>query len=563
MMRFFSPKTVSGKLYMLVGLFSVCFLITLGYQLYALGNNLDTFKRSEIRSVVQAARSIAANYQSLAAKGEMSDADAQDAAKRALRGMLYNGGKDYVFVYDGAANNLVHPAKPANEGKNLYNAQDGNGKYHVREFIEKAKANGSAYVSYAWKNPENVILPKLSYVSYFEPWGWVLGSGVLLDDISAAYWKTAVSSAGLMGLLIAACVALGVLVARTIARPLRALSARMSEIADGNLSGAIEGTDRSDEIGGMSRAVSVFRENALARQQLEQQTEEDRLRELRRQKEISKLISVFQEEVRIAVTSVSDNTGRLNEAAVALRTIATKTEESSGSAAAASEQATANVQTVASAAEELSASIGEINRQVSQSSVIVGKASESAALSNSKVASLDAAAQKIGEVVSLIQAIAEQANLLALNATIEAARAGEAGRGFAVVAAEVKELANQTSKATEEISSQITAIQGSTRETVAVIEDITKIMEEVSGYTTAITNAVGEQGMATREISANVQEAAEGTRLATVNMHTVATGATETAQTADDVLDSTNRTAESTANLRDKIEAFLRDVAAA
>ncbi|SHN15076.1 methyl-accepting chemotaxis protein [Roseibium suaedae] len=562
-MSFSSPKTVSGKLYALVALFSVCFAITLGFQLYALGNNLDAFKRAELRSLVQAATNIAGNYQALVAKGEMSEADAQTAAKRSLRGMLYNGGKDYVFVYDGDGTSLVHPAKPDNEGKNIIGSQDGNGKYHIREFIEQAKANGSAYVSYAWKNPEGVVLPKISYVMEFKPWGWVLGSGVLMDDINAAYWKTATTSAGLMGLLIAICVGLSILIARSIANPLRTLSTRMLEIAQGNFSVAIEGVDRNDEIGKMSQAVEVFRENGLTRQQLEQQTEEDRLRELRRQKEVNKLISVFQEEVRMALGSVSDNTGKLNESAIALRNIATETEESSGSAAAASEQATANVQTVASAAEELSASISEINRQVDQSSAIVGQASESAALSNAKVASLDAAAQKIGEVVSLIQAIAEQTNLLALNATIEAARAGEAGRGFAVVAAEVKELANQTSKATEEISSQIHAIQGSTRETVAVIEDITKIMEQVSGYTTAIADAVGEQGLATREISSNVQEAAQGTHLATVNMHTVANGATMTAQTADDVLASTNRTAESTDNLRNKIEAFLRDVAAA
>ena len=556
------PQSMSGKLYSLVAFFGFCFLITLAYQMVNLRSNLVEFKHQEARSVVNSAITVTNSFVERVKSGELTLEQGQEAAKAAIRAIRYNG-DSYVFVYEQDGTRIVHPTKPQTEGTNRINVTDAKGKHHVKEFIDTAQSQGGGFVEYYFEAPEGGYFPKTSYVGYEPAWGWVFGSGVLLDDVNALYRKQLMTSTSLTLTLLLAAIVLSFLLAKSIALPIKRLSARMYKIADNDLAGDVEGTGRTDEIGDMSRAVAVFRDNALARQQLEQQSEQDQIRERERQQRIQELITSFQNDVKHALEIVDENTSQLNNAAHSLKDIAGSTEEQSTSASAASEQATANVQTVASAAEELSASIGEINRQVSQSSAIVGKASDSARLSNEKVTSLDEAAQKIGEVVVLIQAIAEQTNLLALNATIEAARAGEAGKGFAVVAAEVKELATQTSKATEEISSQISAIQNSTRETVSVIEDITNIMEEVHGYTTAIASAVDEQGAATREISSNVQEAAQGTRLATENMHGVANGATQTAQTADGVLDSADHASQSASELRKQIETFLKNVAAA
>ena len=363
-------------------------------------------------------------------------------------------------------------------------------------------------------------------------------------------------------LLLAALVA--TFMGRSMARPIHALEEAMRAIADGNHNIAVPGAGRADEIGSMAGAVEVFKTGLIETKQLRASQDEQRARtQHERRDTMNALAARFENGVGGVVSAVSSAATELRQTAQSMAATAEESTNQTATVAAASEEATQSAQAVAAAVEELNASISEIAKQVNESARVAGDAVSQANVTNNEVQSLAEAAQKIGDVVKLISEIAAQTNLLALNATIEAARAGEAGRGFAVVASEVKALATQTSKATDEISTQVASIQNATRLSVDSIQNITSTIGRVSEIASAIAAAVEEQGAATLEIARNVAEAARGTGEVSQNIAGVNEAARETGIAASQVVESAGELSRNGEDLKTQVDAFLREVRAA
>jgi methyl-accepting chemotaxis protein len=556
--------TIGRKIYGLIGLSFIGILGLTILDSRELASSLKQQKQIELQHLTELALGIVKDEHAAAQRGEITDADAQKRALGRTAKLLY-GNNEYFFIMDMAPRVLMHPVTAELIGKDMSETKDTNGKRPFVEMAETVRRSGSGFVNYFWPKPgSDRPAPKLSYVSGFSPWGWVVGTGVYVDDLDAQAWASTQRSLIAAALVLLFTLAVSMFVARRITRPLQRMTAAMKDIAGGRLDAEVPGIGRHDEVGEMAEAVEVFKSNAVARLSLEAEQKETESRATARRKaDMHKMADDFEGAVGNIIDAVSSASTELEASAGVLSSTAERGEELATTVAAASEEASTNVQSVASATEEMASSVNEISRQVQDSARMAGEAVAQARATNDRVGELSKAASRIGDVVELINTIAGQTNLLALNATIEAARAGEAGRGFAVVASEVKALAEQTAKATGEIGEQVSGIQAATQESVGAIREISGTIEKLSEISSAIAAAVEEQGAATQEIARNVQQAAHGTQQVSSNVTDVQRGAAETETASSQVLSAARSLSGDSSRLKLEVGKFLSSVRAA
>jgi methyl-accepting chemotaxis protein len=555
---------ISFKLVLIIAISLSGMLVMAPIALSTMSSQMLSDRQAKTRQMIDVGYGILAHYHQLESDGKLAHEAAQAAAMSEIKSLRYDK-NEYFWINDMTPKMVMHPIKPELDGKFLGEMKDPTGNQLFNGFVDVVKRQGEGFYSYLWPKPSfDQPVSKISYVQGFAPWGWIIGTGIYLDDVDAVFRQTALTFALVSLVVFAVVLVASAIIGRSVTRPIATITTLTSRLASGDSAFEVPYTTRRDEVGGLAKALAVFKDNAAAvvRMHAEQAELKQKADAEKRQAMID-LAGKFEASIQAVVGEVVGESGRMQEAAQSMSRTAGEASRRAQVVEDAGRQASGNVQAVASAAEELSASIAEISQRVTQAASVANKAAADGQRTNETVEGLAAAANKIGEVIGLINEIASQTNLLALNATIEAARAGEAGKGFAVVASEVKSLASQTAKATEEISAQITAIQSETAEVVTNIQDIRATIMQVNEISSSIAAAVEEQGAATKEIAHSVQQAASGTNEVSHNISSVTAATAETGSVADTVLQSSGRLSTKLQTLQNEVATFLANVRAA
>jgi len=493
---FRSGLGIRGKIILFPVVTFICLVALAAYSISEQRDQQIDAQRQKLKAVVDSAATIVADLQKRSDAGKLPKDQAQQLAKDAIRAIRFEG-VEYFFVYDLDGNVVMHAVKPELEGKNLLGFKDPKGRPVIQLLIGPDK-KGGRFIDFDWPKAGHSFedsVPKLGYSAVNDSWGWMMGTGVYMDNVDAAFMAQIKSYAAVVVLLALVMSAGAYWIARIILRPLSDLG---------------EATQRQDEIGALARVIEALRERGLENAQLradqQRSTEQSRRHE---QDLLHNLADDLEARVSRIASDLGGQAGQLRSAAGVLQNRTSGVSRSSQDVAQAGERAMDVVQSMAAATEEITASSSEIGRQVEGATRIIGEAVSQASQATVSVSNLSEAAQRVGQAVGLIQAIAAQTNLLALNATIEAARAGEAGKGFAVVAGEVKNLASQTAKATGEISQILETVQREVQGVVGAIGEITETIHSVESTSSQIANAVEQQHSALSEVSGGIQKAAQ------------------------------------------------------
>jgi methyl-accepting chemotaxis protein len=565
MSGFFSQFSIRAKLLLLLGLSVLAVSLVIATSTSLLHQRMIDDRIDKLRATVDATVAIAAGLEARVGANEITRQQAIELFHRDVRAIRFDGGTGYVTVLDTRSANLImHGVNPALENKPTP-IDAGTGHLISQSVLDAVRSSDTGVAKFMYPKPgQTEPLQKLAVAARFLPWEMVVYIGAYTDDLNAQYLAVLKQQIAIGGSILFVSLFFVWQISRDIVGSITKLKTAMQRLAQNELQTEIPGTGRRDEVGAMATTVLVFRETMQTAQRLGAEQEQIKAAAAAAQQAaLNRTADAFEAKVGNLVSMLSSGATELQATAHSMSSTATQTNQQASTVAAAAEETSVGMQTVASAAEELTASIGEISRQVTQSSKITGKAVDDARRTDAIVRVLAEGAQKIGQVVELIASIAGQTNLLALNATIEAARAGDAGKGFAVVATEVKSLATQTAKATQDIGSQIGQIQTATAEAVQAIKGITTTIEEVNAIATAIAAAVEEQGSATAEIARNVQQTAASTHDVTTNIAGVSQAADETGIAAGHVLEAASGLSQQAEQLTAEVNSFVAGVRAA
>ena len=568
LLNLFANRPIGVKLATMTVVGAICMALVAASVLVVARNQLISERTEKAQAIVDAAWNMADNFQKQAAAGKMTDDEAKARFFAAAGAIWYEDHTNYIFMYDtetGICN--VNSGVPTLLGKDMRDVKDANGLPFAAMMIDIARKGGAGQpIRYTFlrSSTDPTPLDKVAFARGFTPWHLMIGTAQYISAIDASFWSMVRTASIVIVVLMLISIMIAWMITRSVVKPLTGLKERMASLSTGELETPVAGTERADEVGQMARTVAVFRDAMTETNRLREEQAAVETRQVQQRKaDMNSLADQFEREVGEIITLVSTAARQLEGSAGTLSKTAETVQSVSKRAAGASSDASSSVHSVAAASEELASSVAEISRQVDASARIAGEAVDQAQKTDARISQLSQAASRIGDVVNLIRSIAEQTNLLALNATIEAARAGDAGRGFAVVAAEVKTLAEQTAKATGEISEQIGDIQSATQQSVVAIKEIGATIGRISEISSTIASAVEEQGAATQEISRNVQRAAEGTSQGTADIADVQRGVAETGAASSQVLLAAQSLSTESNRLKREVGKFMNTVRAA